>query len=76
MIIDDVEYEKEKETGASSDKFFYNPIGPLYQMGFDHRELFRNSIRKFINKEVIPNIDGWKKEGKIPKEIYKKFGQI
>ena len=76
MIIDDVEYEKEKETGASSDKFFYNPIGPLYQMGFDHRELFRNSTRKFINKEVIPNINGWKKEGKIPKEIYKKFGQM
>ena len=76
MVIDDVKYEKEKDTGTSSEKFFYNPIGSIYQMGFDHRELFRSSVRKFIQKEVGSNIDYWKKEGKIPKEVYKKFAQM
>ena len=76
MVIDDVKYEKEKDTGTSSEKFFYNPIGSIYQMGFDHRELFRSSVRKFIQKEVGSNIDHWKKEGKIPKEVYKKFAQM
>ena len=76
MVIDDVEYEKEKDSEGSSEIFFSNPIGALYQMGFDHRELFRNSVRKFLNKEVIPFIDNWKKKGEIPREIYKKFGKM
>ena len=76
MVIDDVKYEKEKDTGTSSEKFFYNPIGSIYQMGFDHRELFRSSVRKFIEKEVGSKISSWNKRGNIPKEVYKKFAQM
>ena len=70
MIIDEVEYEKEKGTENSSEKFYSNPISPFTE----EHELFRVSMRKFLTKEVVPFIDDWEKKGEIPRDIYKKFG--
>jgi hypothetical protein len=39
-------------------------------------ESFRKSLRDFLKKEVIPNIDIWEKEQQIPKSIWKKFGEM
>lgn len=36
--------------------------------------IFRDSIRRFFEKEVTPYADQWEKEGIIPKELWKKFG--
>jgi len=37
-------------------------------------QLFRESLQAFLKKEVIPNIDAWEKERKIPKSVWKKMG--
>ena len=37
-------------------------------------EMFRESLRDFLNKEVKGNIDNWESEQKIPREIWKKMG--
>lgn len=41
----------------------------------DEHHLFRDSVRKFLQKEVIPYIDTWEEERRIPKEIFKKMGE-
>jgi alkylation response protein AidB-like acyl-CoA dehydrogenase len=46
-----------------------------YYFNEDH-ELFRRSIREFLEKEAIPNIDRWEAEGKIDRELWKKFGEM
>lgn len=37
--------------------------------------IFRESLRKFIAAEIIERYEDWEKEGIIPREIWKKFGE-
>jgi alkylation response protein AidB-like acyl-CoA dehydrogenase/putative sterol carrier protein len=41
----------------------------------DEHELFRQSAREFIQKEVIPNSEKWEAEEIIPREVFKKMGE-
>ena len=41
----------------------------------DH-QLFRQSVRQFIEKEVIPNAETWESERQIPKSIFQKMGEL
>nr|HID57724.1 acyl-CoA dehydrogenase [Desulfobacterales bacterium] len=41
--------------------------------GEEHR-IFRETFNKFLQKEVVPNIDEWEREGIIPKETWRKMG--
>jgi len=45
-----------------------------YYFTEDH-ELFRESLKTFLQKEVIPNIDKWEEDQKIPRSIWKKMGE-
>ncbi len=47
-------------------KYFYN----------EEHEMFRNSIRDFLQKEAVPHIDRWEEEGKIDRSFWKKFGEM
>ena len=38
-------------------------------------EMFRESLRDFLNREVKGNIEKWESDQKIPKEIWKKMGE-
>ena len=42
----------------------------------EEHESFRKTIRQFLETEAIPNIDQWELEGKIPREFWKKFGEM
>lgn len=37
---------------------------------------FRASFRAFLQKEVVPFVDQWEKNGQVPKSIYQKFGEM
>ncbi len=39
-------------------------------------ELFRDSLRAFLLKEVIPNIDQWEEDRRIPRAVWKKMGDM
>lgn len=41
----------------------------------DH-QLFRQSVRQFIEKEVIPNASTWETERQIPKSVFKRMGDL
>lgn len=41
----------------------------------DH-ELFRSTLREFLQKEVVPHVDKWEKDGKIDPSIWPKMGEM
>jgi acyl-CoA dehydrogenase len=41
----------------------------------EEHDIFRDSIRKFLEKEVIPFVEKWEHEGIVPKDVWKKMGQ-
>lgn len=42
----------------------------------EEHTLFRQSLRAFLQKEVIPHIDGWEEAGEVPRSIYQLFGEM
>lgn len=42
----------------------------------EEHNLFRESLRDFLEREVRPNLEVWEKNGKIPKSIWKKMGDM
>ena len=39
----------------------------------DH-EMFRDQVRKFVQKEIGPHVDAWRKQGRVDREIFRKAG--
>jgi len=42
----------------------------------EEHEAFRESFKDFLQKEVVPHIDKWEKDGEIERFIWKKFGEM
>ena len=42
----------------------------------EEHQLFRKTLRDFLDKEVMPNIDQWEEDGFLPREIFKAFGKM
>ncbi|KAA1243833.1 acyl-CoA dehydrogenase family protein [Aquimarina sp. RZ0] len=42
----------------------------------EEHELFRESLKYFLQKEVVPHIEKWEKTGTIDRFIWKKFGEM
>lgn len=40
----------------------------------DH-ELFRETAREFVTREIVPNVAKWETEGKVDKEMFRRAGQ-
>ena len=38
-------------------------------------EMWRESVRKFVEKEIVPFHDQWEKEGIVPRELWLKAGE-
>ena len=41
----------------------------------EEHELFRQSVRQFVEKEILPYGNTWEKEEKIPRELFAKLGE-
>ncbi|CAL2112252.1 Butyryl-CoA dehydrogenase [Tenacibaculum sp. 190130A14a] len=42
----------------------------------EEHEAFRDSFRDFLQKEVVPHIEKWEKDGTVERFIWKKFGEM
>ena len=42
----------------------------------EEHQLFRASLKDFLQKEVVPHIDKWEETGTIERFIWKKFGDM
>ena len=71
MVIDAVDYKKAETS------FTYATDGHSNISYFkEEHDLFRQSLRDFLNKEVRPHLDQWEKDGAIPRSIYQKMGAM
>ncbi len=41
----------------------------------EEHKLFRESLRKFLEKEVLPYIDEWEERQQVPKSLWRKFAE-
>lgn len=42
----------------------------------EEHQLFRKTLRDFLDKEVMPNIEKWEEDGYLPRSIFKRFGEM
>jgi len=48
----------------------------MYQRYFDEsHDILRESVRRFLKKEVLPHIDDWEDREEFPRELYKKVAE-
>jgi acyl-CoA dehydrogenase len=39
-------------------------------------ELFRASVRSFVDREILPHVDQWEADGQIPKSLWLRMGEL
>jgi acyl-CoA dehydrogenase len=42
----------------------------------EEHEMFRKSLKDYLNKEVVPHVDAWEEAGELPHTIWKQFGDM
>lgn len=42
----------------------------------EEHEMFRKTIRKFVQKEVSPNVEKWEKNGEVPRSLFKRMAEL
>lgn len=42
----------------------------------DDHQLFRSTVRKFIENEITPHVEQWEKDGEVPRSLFKKMGEM
>ncbi|MBN1613248.1 MAG: acyl-CoA dehydrogenase family protein [Deltaproteobacteria bacterium] len=41
----------------------------------DEHRMFRDSVKKFLEKEIIPHVEEWEEAGIVPRSAWKKMGE-
>lgn len=59
--------------GQSPIDFEHRYMGPHYS---EEHHAWRKTIRDFLTKEVVPNVEEWEEAGEFPRELYKKAAAI
>ncbi len=42
----------------------------------EEHELFRSAIRRFVEEEIVPNVDEWEERGEIPRSLFRRLGEL
>lgn len=42
----------------------------------DDHEAFRQTVRDFLAKEVVPHLPDWDHAGLVPRDLYTKLGEL
>ncbi len=48
-------------------------MSPFYR---DEHEAFRDTLRRFVEREITPYVDGWDERGSFPRELYQRAGEV
>jgi acyl-CoA dehydrogenase len=41
----------------------------------EEHQIFRNALRKFFEKEVLPHVEQWEEDGIVPRDVWLKMGE-
>ena len=50
----------------------FDSLRPTCPWMDDSHQLWRDSVRAFIDKEIMPHVDEWEEAGRIPRDLYPK----
>lgn len=52
------------------------PLPTLFQHRWMNAEMdeFRTQVRRYITREMVPHLDGWRRQGFIPREVWRGLG--
>src|SRR3989454_12004592 len=42
----------------------------------EHHDMFRATVRAFVEREVMPHVEAWEAAGRIPKTIWPRMGAL
>ena len=42
----------------------------------DELRMLREQVRRFVEKEVVPHGEQWERDGKIPREVFRRMGAL
>ena len=42
----------------------------------EEHEMFRKSVRKFVENEVKPHVEEWEEAGEVPRWLFKRCGEL
>lgn len=42
----------------------------------EEHEIFRRALRGFVTREIAPNVLAWEAAGEIPRELFRRLGQL
>jgi acyl-CoA dehydrogenase len=56
--------------------YFIQQIMKLHTATSSDLNDFRETLRRWVKKEIIPNLGKWEKEGRIPRHVYREAAQI
>ncbi len=42
----------------------------------EEMDMLREQVRRFVEKEIVPNGDAWEETGKVPREVFRKMGEL
>ena len=42
----------------------------------DEHEMLRRTVRAFVEKEVVPHVDAWEEDGRIPRAFWRRLGEL
>lgn len=42
----------------------------------EEHDALRDSVRRFVEREITPHVDGWEEAGEFPRELYARAGEL
>jgi len=53
----------------SDEATYQEYFGPAHKM-------VRRSVKEFVDKEIVPNIEDWEEKNEFPRDLYKNAGDV
>jgi acyl-CoA dehydrogenase len=57
-------------------KFEFNDKATFQEYFGPAHEMVRRSVKEFVDKEILPNIEDWEEMNEFPRTLYKKAGDV
>ena len=42
----------------------------------EEHELFRGSVRRFVDEDIVPHVDEWEERGQTPPQLFRRMGEL
>ena len=49
---------------------------PMSWLFREEHEIFRRTVRSFVEREIVPHVEEWERQEAIPREIWRRLGEL